>query len=87
MKQEKVIELAKKAGFVFYDMKDAGCGESVEADSFGAATLFAALVEQATLERAAQECDKMEDVYWNGDGASAASGCAHAIRALSKEQK
>lgn len=60
MKQEQVIELARKAGFHFYDMKDVGCGESVEADSFDAASRFAKLVEQATLERAAREAKQAE---------------------------
>ena len=34
------------------------------------------------LERAAQECDKIEGMYWHGDGARAATDCAEVIRAM-----
>ena len=37
------------------------------------------------LERAAQECDKIEDVYWHGDGARSANSCAECIRAMKGE--
>lgn len=60
MKQEQVIELAKQAGFFYYDMRSEGHGETLEADSIEPALMFAKLVEQATLERAALECAQSE---------------------------
>lgn len=80
MKQEKVIELAKQAGFGNYAIEAAGIFEK-----------FAALAEQATLERAAQVCERdvarmTNDLH--GTTFYIATGqCAQAIRALSKEQQ
>lgn len=62
MNQEQVIELARKAGFYFHD---AGFGPDVfhtTPNEFSQKCFerFAKLVEQATLERAAVECETSE---------------------------
>lgn len=47
MMNERIKELAEQAGFYFYDMHDIDgedCGESIEADSFGAAEKFAEMI-------------------------------------------
>lgn len=43
------------------------------------------LVELETLERAAVECGLVEDAYWHGDCAAAASACVEAVRALKRQ--
>ena len=51
---ERIKELAEKAGFYFYDLHDVDgqdCGESIEADDWTAAEKFAELIEQDVIER------------------------------------
>ena len=49
---EKIFELAKQAGFYFYDMHNVNgedLGETIEADSWAAADKFAQLIVQEVL--------------------------------------
>lgn len=84
MNQEKVIELAEKHGATSYRNR---ADTENPAYGFTGAQLEALIseVEQATLERAAQECETISDCYWSGDGATAASSCAGNIRNLAKD--
>lgn len=85
MKQEQVIELAKQAGFFYYDMRSEGHGETLEADSLAPVLMFAKLVEQATLEQAAKVCDAVDAC---SDGSSPwLKDAARSIRNLAKESK
>lgn len=92
MKKEQVIELAKKADF------SQGGGGRYEWDFMGDVehmARFASLVEQATLERAAQACDEVEDKWeslHNANGeivdefrSFGALDCSEAIRNLAKD--
>ena len=62
MSRNDIIRMARKAGFVLYDLHDIDgqdLGESVEADDFGALERFAALVSDAKGEACAKVCDAL----------------------------
>lgn len=95
MKQEQVIELAKQAGFPFNKYGLLQGDEDGEIDADDMFELFASLVEQATLERAAGACDEFAgsqidaekqsgDFYCNLR-ASGAHACSMRIRNLAKD--
>lgn len=75
MKQEQVIELAQEAGFSSYSLGALRSGDDV------LLTSFANLVEQATLERAAQHFADHNYGEWYHDEV------AKELLALSKEQQ
>lgn len=80
MKQEQVIELAEKAGFTV-----ACHAPIIMVDTnnwISHMDRFAALVEQATLERAAQKC---EEIGWFMGGSVGAIKCSEELRNLTKE--
>lgn len=104
MKREQVIELARKAGIETHERKGQirfgidVIGGDDSSEKFGR---FAAMVEQATLERAAQrlseiaskaeadnvlEQNHMQHTI-NGVATHAMRAAERAIRALSKEQQ
>lgn len=84
MKQEQVIELARRAGFE-------GMIEGVYQAGDANISRFASLVEQATLERAAERCETKARLLGNLDSegaydrAVAARELATDIRNLAKE--
>jgi hypothetical protein len=104
MKREQVIELARKAGIETHERKGQirfGIDVIGGDDSSEKFERFAALVEQAALERAAFECaaiagrhgqlaknDWADEDFLRFVGAKeSALECSIAIRALSKEQQ
>lgn len=100
MKQEQVIELLKKHGVFVYQPKTPGSALMVQCSMEKVKDVIA-MVEQATLERAAFECaaiaglhgqsakhEEENDEYLRRVGAkNAALECSTALRALSKEQQ
>lgn len=76
---ERITELARKAGFYFYDLHDVDgqdFGETIEADSWDAAGKFAQLV--------AEECAKLCDRFQERNVGMQPAECAGAIREMFK---
>lgn len=72
--RDEFLKMAREAGFHYYDMREIGAGESVEADSLDALERL----KDAILERAAVEA---ESNYFGNDG-ELNHEIAEAIRAL-----
>lgn len=75
MDKEELLRMASDTGLSYLDgasKNEYGHWIDDEIEAFA----------NAILERAAQECDKIEGMYWHGDGARAATDCAEVIRAM-----
>lgn len=78
MDKEELLNIAVECG-VTYSAEKWGC----DSDGFRTSLYYFA---REILERTAQECDKIEDVYWHDEsGACAATTCAEWIRAMKGE--
>lgn len=67
MTPERIVELAKKAGFVFYDMHDINgedLGETIEADTHKAIHWFAEMIRNHALDEAAKACEQSIQSIW-----------------------
>jgi hypothetical protein len=85
MKQEKVIDLAKQAECYESHSSPSNWDDGDWIASLDQLTLFASLVEQETLERAARKCIELANEMIQDDHHEGCVDCENAIRNLAKD--
>lgn len=73
--KDELMQMARDAGLLFNEDYGTVAAHDIHKSRIERFT-------NAILERAAVECESIEGIYWNGDGAYAAMQCHESIRAL-----